>query len=149
MAPTIPNIDELTVRVNKEINVEASLDNTFDALIEQIGAHNEGPDDTPMPMTIEAWPGGRWFRDLGDGNGHNWGHVQAIKRPTLLEISGPMFMSYAAAANIQYRLAASADGTVLSMQFSALGLIPDEHRVGMEGGWMHLINRVKAAAEQK
>jgi hypothetical protein len=26
------------------------------------------------------------MRDLGDGNGHLWGHVQAIKRPTLLEI---------------------------------------------------------------
>ncbi len=33
-----------------------------------------------MPMKLEAWPGGRWFRDLGDGNGHLWGHVQAIKR---------------------------------------------------------------------
>ena len=47
-----------------------------------------------MPMKLEAWPGGRWYRDLGDGNGHFWGHVQAIKRPTLLEISGPLFMSY-------------------------------------------------------
>ena len=47
-----------------------------------------------MPIKIEAWPGGRWFRDLGDGNGHYWATVQAIKRPTLLEFSGPLFMSY-------------------------------------------------------
>ena len=57
-----------------------------------------------MPMKIEAWPGGRWFRDLGDNNGHFWGHVQAIKRPTLLEITGPLFMSYAVVSNLQYRL---------------------------------------------
>ena len=44
-------------------------------------------------MTLEPRPGGRWFRDLGDDNGHFWGHVQAIKRPTLLEITGPLFMS--------------------------------------------------------
>ena len=36
-------------------------------------------------MKIEAWPGGRWYRDLGDDNGHFWGNVQAIKQPTLLE----------------------------------------------------------------
>ncbi|HEX3702577.1 MAG TPA: hypothetical protein VHU82_04550 [Vicinamibacterales bacterium] len=35
---------------------------------------------------LEAWPGGRWFRDLGDNTGHLWGHVQAIKPPTLPEI---------------------------------------------------------------
>ncbi len=47
-----------------------------------------------MPMKIEPWPGGRWYRDLGDNNGHFWGHVQAIKRPTLLEITGPLLASY-------------------------------------------------------
>lgn len=39
-----------------------------------------------------------------------------------------MFMSYAATSNIQYRLAEADGGTVLTMQFSALGLIPDDHR---------------------
>ena len=149
MTLTIPNIDEMTVSVNKEIHVQASRVTTFAALVEQIGAHNEAPDGTPMPMTIETWPGGRWFRDLGNGDGHNWGHVQAIRRPTLLEISGPMFMSYAATSNVQYRLAETEGGTRLTLRFSAFGLIPDEHRQGMGTGWMHLINRVKTAAERR
>ena len=149
MTLTIPNIDEMTVSVNKEIHVQASLVNTFDALVEQIGADNQTPDGTPMPMTIETWPGGRWFRDRGNGDGHNWGHVQAIKRPVLLEISGPMFMSYAATSNVQYRLTETEGGTLLTLRFSAFGLIPDEHRQGMGTGWMHLINRVKTAAERR
>ena len=149
MTLTVPNIGEMVVRVDKEIRVQASLENTFEALVEQVGALNEAPDGTPMPMTIETWPGGRWFRNLGNGNGHNWGHVQAIRRPTLLEISGPMFMSYAATSNVQYRLAETEGGVLLTMQFSALGLIPDAHREGMNAGWMHLINRVKGAAEQR
>lgn len=149
MPLTVPNLDEMTVSLTKEIRVEASLENTYEALVEQIGAQNETPDGTPMPMNIETWPGGRWFRDLGDGNGHNWGHVQAIKRPSLLELSGPMFMSYAATANIQYRLAEADGGTLLTLRFSAFGLIPDDHRQGMGEGWTHLINRVKTAAEQK
>jgi hypothetical protein len=71
----------------EEIHVRASVDTTFTALLEQLGPLNETP-ERPMPMRLEAWPGGRWYRDLGDGNGHFWGHIQAIKRPTLLEISG-------------------------------------------------------------
>ena len=63
-----------------------------------MGPDNETPDGKPMPMKIEPWPGGRWYRDLGDDNGHLWGHVQAIKRPTLLEITGPLFMSYPASS---------------------------------------------------
>ena len=50
---------------------------------------NETPDGKPLPMKIEPWPYGRWYRDLGGDNGHFWGHVQAIKKPTLLEICGP------------------------------------------------------------
>ena len=83
----------MTLLITQEIHVEASLDQTFEALLEQLGPGNESPQGK-MPMKIEAWPGGRWYRDLGDGNGHLWGHVQAIKRPTLFEITGPLFMSY-------------------------------------------------------
>jgi hypothetical protein len=45
-------------------------------------------------MILEQWPGGRWSRDHGNGIGHLWGHVQVIKPPVLLELSGLMFMSY-------------------------------------------------------
>ena len=68
--------------------MRAPLDITFAALLEQLGPKNETPEGTPLPMKIEPWPGGRWFRDLGDDNGHLWAHVQAIKRPTLLELPG-------------------------------------------------------------
>tara|TARA_A100001037_G_scaffold22673_1_gene18789 strand:+ start:532 stop:909 length:378 start_codon:yes stop_codon:yes gene_type:complete len=104
MTLTLPTVEELTVRVDKEVQVEASVEQTYAALLEQIGPANEAPDGTPLPMVIEPRPGGRWFRDLGNDNGHHWEHVQAIKRPTLLEISGPMFMSYAATANIQIQI---------------------------------------------
>ena len=43
------------------------------------------------------WCSRRGRADAGSAiwadNGHFWGHVQAIKRPTLLEITGPLFMS--------------------------------------------------------
>ena len=100
-----------------------------------------------MPMKIEPWPGGRWYRELGDNNGHLWGHVQAIKRPTLLEIYGPLFMSYPVASNVQYRLSQVEGGTLIQFRHSALGLIQEEHRKGVTKGWGYMHANVKKRAE--
>ena len=125
----------------------ASLDATFDALIEEMGPHNTGIGGVPMPMVLEARPGGRWYRDLGDDNGHFWGHVQAIKRPTLLEITGPLFMSMPVVSNLQYRLKEVDGGTLISFRHSALGFIPDDFRQDMMRGWAALHDRVRKQAE--
>ena len=142
-----PGIDSLTLLVTQEIHVQASLEDTFEALLEEIGPGNSTPEGTQMPMKIEPWPGGRWFRDLGDNNGHFWGHVQAIKRPTLLEITGPLFMSYPAISNVQYRLSEVDGGTLIQFRHTALGLIQDEHRKGVSLGWNRMHARVCARAE--
>jgi hypothetical protein len=55
----------------------------------------------PIPKVIEPWPGGRWYRDLGNETGHLSGHAQVIKPPTLLEFNGPMFMSFPAVNHVQ------------------------------------------------
>src|ERR1700745_3178872 len=104
MISTAPAIDKLTLDITEEIHVKAPIDVTFATLLEQLGPLSETADGQSMNMKIEAWPGGRWYRDLGDGNGHFWGNVQAIKKPTLLEICGPLFMSYPAVLNLQYGL---------------------------------------------
>jgi len=147
MAAAVVALENLTLNITQEIHVRASLETTFEALLEQLGERNGHPDGTPMPMKLEAWPGGRWYRDLGDGNGHFWGHVQAIKRPTLLEISGPLFMSYPVASNVQYRLSEVDGGTLIKFHHTALGLIIDEHRKGVTTGWGSIHERVRKAAE--
>src|SRR4029077_16441643 len=147
MISTAARIEDLTLNITEEIQVRASLDATFAALLEQLGPGNETTEDKPMPMKIEPWPGGRWYRDLGDGNGHFWGNVQAIKRPTLLEISGPLFMSYAVVSNVQYRLSEVVDGTLIQFRHSALGLIQEEHRKGVTKGWGHIHEGVRKRAE--
>jgi uncharacterized protein YndB with AHSA1/START domain len=148
MSTATAGVESLTVNITQEIEVRASLEVTFAALLEQLGPENETPEQR-MPMKLEAWPGGRWFRDLGENNGHFWGHVQAIKRPTLLEISGPLFMSYAAANNLQYRLSEKDGGTLIKFHHSALGAIPDDHKQGMQKGWTQIHARVRERAERK
>jgi hypothetical protein len=147
MIPTAQRIEDLTLNVTQEIHVRAPLNVTFDALLEQLGPHNEVMEGTPMPMKIEPWPGGRWYRDLGEGNGHFWGHVQAIKRPTLLEISGPLFMSYPAVSNVQYRLSEADGGTLIQFHHTALGLILEDDRKGVSTGWSHIHEGVRKRAE--
>lgn len=141
------SIENLTLDVTLETHVRAPLDATFAALLEQIGPKNTTPDGQNMPMKIEPWPGGRWYRDLGDGNGHFWATVQAIKRPTLLEFSGPLFMSYPVVSNVQYRLSEVNGGTLIKFHHTALGLILEEHRQGVHKGWTHLQQSIRARAE--
>jgi hypothetical protein len=144
---TAPGIDSLTLVISQEIHVRATLDKTFAALLEQIGPRNDTPEGNPLPMKIEPWPGGRWYRDLGDNNGHLWGHVQAIKRPTLLEITGPLFMSYAVVSNVQYRLSEADGGTLIRFHHKAFGAIQDDHRQGAVKGWAHILSSIRSRAE--
>src|SRR2546429_6424314 len=147
IAPTVPGIQSLTLVATQEIHVRAMLEDTFAALLEQIGPENDTPEGQALPMKIELWPGGRWYRDLGDNNGHLWGHVQAIKKPTLLEIYGPLFMSYPVVSNVQYRLSQVDGGTLIQFRHSALGLIQEDHRKGVTKGWGSIHARVKKRAE--
>jgi hypothetical protein len=142
-------VEDLSVSINEEIYVQASLEVTFEALIEQLAEGMTQSDDKGMPMKLEAWPGGRWYRDLGDGNGHLWAHVQAIKRPTLLEFYGPLMMSMAVASNVQYRLSEVPGGTLIAFHHFALGVIPDNYKKGMTGGWKYIGQRTKERAEKK
>jgi Activator of Hsp90 ATPase homolog 1-like protein len=147
MIQTAQSIESLTLHISQDIHIQAPLDVTFETLLEELGTHNQVMDGTPMPMKLEAWPGGRWYRDLGNGNGHFWGNVQAIKRPTLLEICGPLFMSYPAVSNVQYRLSEEDGGTLIQFRHSALGLIQEDHRKGVSSGWGNIHERVRKLAE--
>jgi uncharacterized protein YndB with AHSA1/START domain len=149
MIQTAQGIENMTLDIKKEMHVQAPLAVTFEALLEQIGPYNERDQGDPMPMKLEAWPGGRWYRDLGDNNGHLWGHVQAIKRPTLLEICGPLFASYPFLSNVQYRLTEKDGGTLISFRHSAIGLIEDQHREGVSKGWTSILDRIRKRAEAK
>jgi hypothetical protein len=148
MTLTMSEIESLSLKVNQEIRVRASLDTTFAALLEELGPSSQLSDGTPMQMKIEPWPGGRWFRDLGGNNGHYWGTVQAIKKPTLLEISGPLFMSYPVVNNVQYRLSQEGDETVIKFCHAGFGLISEDHRKGVNTGWNSIHERVRKRAEK-
>ena len=135
--------------IKREDRIEASIEIVFETILEQMSHLNVKPDGVPMPMKLEAWPGGRWYRELGDNNGHMWGHVQAIKAPELLEIYGPLFMSFPATSNVQYRLKADGNATILQFNHTAMGLIPDDISANVSTGWDNMLKHIRADAERR
>jgi hypothetical protein len=147
MTTTAPASDTQTFTITEEISVRAPLEQTFRSLLAEMGRRNQTPEGTPLPMILEAHPGGRWYRELGGDNGHLWGFVQSIKRPVLLEIWGPLFMSTAATSNLLYRLSETPDGTLIKFTHTLVGPFPEEHRSRLATGWAALHARVRRAAE--
>ena len=137
-----------TLHIVRNIPIAAPTARVWAALLDQIGPRSEMPDGTPFPMKLEPWPGGRWYRDLGNNAGHLWAHVQVIKPPTLLELCGPLFMSYPAVSHVQYRLTAQGATTDLGIIHRALGQIPKEHREGVVMGWEYELKKIKEVSER-
>ncbi len=141
------SVDAFEIR--KEVLIAAPIELAFEATLDELGPEAQMMDGKPFAMKLEPWPGGRWYRDLGNNTGHFWGHVQVIKPPTLLEIIGPMPMSYPAINHIQYRLKSEGASTRLTFTHLAMGLILPEHKDGMPAGWEHWLNRIRMLAEKK
>jgi uncharacterized protein YndB with AHSA1/START domain len=136
-----------TLDIRQEQLVDAPPEVVFQAMLDELGPEGRMPDGKSLAMKLEAWPGGRWFRDLGNNTGHLWGHVQVIKPPTLLELCGPMPMSYPATNHLQYRLTAEGDRTRITFAHRSIGLIPKEHREGMAQGWETWLKKIRERAE--
>lgn len=138
-----------TLTIVKEVEMAAPLAIAFEAMLEELGPANEMPNGTPMPMVLEPRPGGRWYRDLGDNAGHYWAHVQVFKPPALLELWGPLFMSYPAINHLQYRLTADGQGTRLQMTHRSMGLIPPEVQANAGMGWEFHLRQMQKLAERR
>jgi len=148
---TLPEQTTQTFEVLKDELIGAPIDIVFETILEQLGPYNQTPDGAFLQMKLEAWPGGRWFRDLGNNSGHLWGHVQSIKAPALLEIHGPLFMSNPVISHLLYRLTEAGGKTRIQFSHRAVGLIAPELLDGsrVSVGWGHLMSRVREAAERR
>jgi hypothetical protein len=135
-------LDDMMLDVNQHIEIKAALGDVFRSVLHRFGEGFATPKGESLQMILEQWPGGRWFRDRGNGVGHLWGHVQVIKPPVLLELSGPMFMSYPAMNHLEVKLEEITGGTRLALRHRAIGFIEPAHREGVSTGWQHALNTI-------
>jgi uncharacterized protein YndB with AHSA1/START domain len=146
-ATTVNQEQIQTLTIRQEVEIAAPIETAWEAVLDQMGPKSEMPDGKPFPFVLEAWPGGRLYRDLGNSTGHLWGHVQVIKPPKLLEVWGPMMMSFPAVNHLQYRLTAEGSMTRLQLTHRAMGLLDQQHVEGMTMGFEFWVKRVKGLAE--
>lgn len=140
--------DVQTLRITRSELIAATPEGVWEALLHHMGPGTEFEPGKAMNMKLEAFPGGRWYRDLGEGVGHLWGHVQVIKPNKLLEIYGQMFMSYAATNHIQYKIVPEGDKTRLDFVHTAIGLIPADVASGVQSGWGEWLKNIREHAER-
>jgi Activator of Hsp90 ATPase homolog 1-like protein len=137
------NIEEMTLDIEQNIEISGTADDVFKSMVKQLGEGFKRPDGESMHLQLEQWAGGRWYRDLGDGIQYLWGHVQVIKAPTLLELSGPMFMSYPALNHLELKLTETESGTKVYLRHRAIGMIDAQHREGVKTGWNAFLEGIK------
>lgn len=140
--------DDLVLNIEQTIEIKAAPEKVFEGLIKHLCDLENEPGKPRVILKLERKPGGRWFRDLGSDTGHLWGFVQSIKPPTLLEIFGPMMLSYPVACHLIVRLAAVPGGTKLVFKNEVFGPIPEDYKDGMAEGWGQMLNAMKADVER-
>ena len=142
-------LDEMTLDVSQSVVIGAALEEVFEKMLYRLGEGNTTPNGDSLNLQLEPFAGGRWFRDRGEGIQHLWGHVQTIKAPVLLEMSGPMFMSYPAINHVEVKLEPAPDGTKVTLRHRALGMIDPAHREGVSHGWQHMLDNIAGDFPQK
>jgi uncharacterized protein YndB with AHSA1/START domain len=141
------NLEDMTLDVEQHIDIKAPPEKAFAAVLHRLGKGNTRPDGESLQLDLEVKPGGRWYRDRGNGIGHLWGFVQAIKPPVLLELSGPMFMSYPANNHLEVKIEKTTSGSKITLRHRAIGMIDPQHRKGVGAGWKHILESVKKDCE--
>jgi len=136
-------VEDLTLDVEQHIDIKATPQKAFAAVLHRFGKGNTRPDGQSLDLNLEPKVGGRWYRDRGNGIGHFWGIVQVIKSPSLLELSGPMFMSYPAMNHVEVKIEPTSGGSRVTLRHRAVGMIDPEHRKGVGTGWAHMLDLVR------
>ena len=137
------NLHEMTLDLEHSVEVDGKIEDVFKSVLHRFGEGNIRPDGVPMELRLEEFAGGRWYRDRGNGIQHLWGHVQVIKPPTLVELSGPMFMSYPALNHLELKLEEAGSGTRVTLRHRAIGMLAPEHREGVTEGWKEFLKLVE------
>lgn len=140
-----------TLRVEMDVPINAPMERVWELITTRLNDWMHGGEDGTggkLDLTLEAWPGGRLWRDLGEKGGHLWAFVQVVKPPYLLELYGPMFTSTPTLSHVTFRLVEDGEHTRLKFSHRASGPIPADMASGVTQGWqMTLEGNLKTLCE--
>ena len=87
-AVTGSEVDDLTLSITEEMQVDAAPEATFGALLEELG-RGMTAEGKPMPMIIEAWPGVGGFATWPTGTGISGSTCRRSSGRRCLNSTGP------------------------------------------------------------
>lgn len=137
-------------QIEQEVLIRAPRLRVFDAITRDIGqwwAFRLA--EHGSQLILEPQVGGRFYEDLGDGEGALWGTVTRIKRPEILRLSGPLGMTTPVVSVYTYELSDSDGGTLLKLSHHVVGEPSPKWEESHRRGWGQLLNRyLKAYVEE-
>jgi uncharacterized protein YndB with AHSA1/START domain len=141
------------LQIDEEVMIDAPPERVFDALTTDVSAWWGEPhmydEARARDIRLEPVLGGEFYEDWGNGEGAVYATVTLLHRPEHLRLSGPMGMSGAVAAVIDFRLYALGRRTTLRLSHRAVGEIPEETQAGYRDGWRTLLaERLKGYVER-
>ena len=141
-----------TFHIEQEVEIRAPRARVFDALTRDVGqwwafraTHGEST------LVLEPRVGGRFYEDLGDGQGALWGTVTYIKRPEALRLTGQLGMLKDPVIGVYgYELIEAPGGTTLvKLTHRVAGAPAPQAAESYRGGWGKLLGRfLKAYVEE-
>ena len=149
------NIDGLTkqlimeqsqvTRIELEISINASIENTWHSLINDIGSWWR-KDFYTSPKTkdfiLEARPGGKMYEDYGNDEGLVWAEVIVLDSPNVLELKSHLSPAYGGPVFSFLRLAleSSESGTTLKLSDVGVGKMSEAAMGQIKEGWKLLFD---------
>ena len=138
------------VEIEQEIHVNASVEQTFSALLDINSWWIHRYSDTPNSLRFEAEAGGR-FWETRDGSKENsvlWGVVSSIEPNDHIAFSGNIGMQGAVLGNVVICTNPQDDGTtIVTVSHQILGIFPEGYVQGFDKGWEQSLKNLKEHIE--
>ncbi len=61
-------LEDLILEVEQHIDIKATPEKAFAAVLHRLGKGNTQPEGQSLQLLLEPKPGGRWYRDRGNGD---------------------------------------------------------------------------------
>lgn len=137
------------IKIEQDVFIAANREKVFSHLTGDVTSwwdHSFHP--SPQKIVLEPELGGKFFEDMGDGDGAIYCHVTYLKKNEKLVMQGPMGMSGAVIGTVSWTLEEADGGTNLHLSHHVAGDVNEDTRLSYSGGWEMLLGqRLKSLVE--
>lgn len=150
MATALQDNTVTLVNVEQDIQINASVEKTYEAILNVNAWWLQRVTDNPDALRLEAKVGGRFWetRDGSDDSGFLFATVTSIEPHDHISLTGNMGMPGAGQGNTTFQVIAQDDGTsVIKHTSQFMGILPDGFEEGLSNGWEYGLHGLKKFIE--